>query len=357
MNNTPHRRDASTSLVQKIALVFLWILGGCMAFTGLYVLGKGLFLTIMPILVWVFLSVPLFFQSSGSGAATAIIEVLASTFTTALNLLRPALIIFCIFAVGFLCSFRLYRTKTYVFSILLSVLFLVWLPLVHAQQYFVGTGVILPLGADPITYRNLSGSGSAGAEYGVDDKQVFCDNKVLQDADPKTFTSFNLPPTTTSALDYYAKDAQHVYYACEVIPDADPKTFTPTKDGYYGKDAFHVYKGTYLIEGADSATFTSTSNDLFARDKNYVYLDQSMLPGADPKSFVVLPGGLYGKDKNTVFDLTHKVPLAGADYTTFASMTEDGVPVICGATCEYDAKDKYHFYREGSVAPQGSPTD
>src|SRR5271166_4133101 len=138
--------------VQKIALVLLWILGGCTAITSLYLLGKGLFLTVMPLLISTFfLNAPLFFHSSVSGAATAIIQGLAWIFTMTWNLILPSLIIFCIFATGLLLSFSLYKIKLYMFSMLLSVLFLAWFPLVHAQQYFVG--VTLPPGATPITYH------------------------------------------------------------------------------------------------------------------------------------------------------------------------------------------------------------
>lgn len=94
----------------------------------------------------------------------------------------------------------------------------------------------------------------------------------------------------------------------------------------YSKDKSHVY---YIVE----------------KPFEVIYIE--IMPDADPTTFqpifnvggIGLDAGSFAKDRYTVF--AEDTPILGADPKTFLVLNE---PEICGPECEYNAKDKNHFY-------------
>ena len=126
----------------------------------------------------------------------------------------------------------------------------------------------------------------------------------------------------------YAKDKNHVYYKNKIIKDADPKTFVDFRKWCYAKDKNHIFCNNEIIEWVDINTFEILEEELYtqdwnttwieniyryAKDKNYVYKWKNIVKNIDTNSFELL-WWLYAKDKNYVlFDDI----ISWADVSTF----------------------------------------
>ena len=87
----------------------------------------------------------------------------------------------------------------------------------------------IPSGADAATYSVIDGV------YGKDAHHVFCDGKILQSADPKTFTFLSFQSAT------FNKDKLHVYDGCNILTGLDPATATLFIPDRYLKDRAGIY--------------------------------------------------------------------------------------------------------------------
>jgi hypothetical protein len=127
------------------------------------------------------------------------------------------------------------------------------------------------------------------------------------------------------------------------------------------KEGNIYFQGEPFPNGIDLPTFVVAINKTglptpYSKDKNHVYyiverpfedIQIKIMPEADPTTFqpifnvggIGLDAGSFAKDSNTVF--VEDVPIPGADPETFVVLNE---PEICGPECEYNAKDKNHFY-------------
>ncbi len=105
----------------------------------------------------------------------------------------------------------------------------------------------------------------------------------LEGADPKTFALCD----ADQDRDDCAKDAKSVYVLGRLVQGADPETFTMLSDTY-GKDTHSVYTFPYedegdgyarVIPGADPETFAALrwAKAYDARDKVHVYLKGTLV--------------------------------------------------------------------------------
>ncbi|MEA5418882.1 DKNYY domain-containing protein [Spirulina sp. CCNP1310] len=103
----------------------------------------------------------------------------------------------------------------------------------------------------------------------------------------------------------YAKDATQVYYLDRIVPQADPRTFEALGHRY-SKDAHHAYYNGYLFEPADVASLQAVGRDKFdlynqadtyAKDAQRVYCGMGVVEGADVATFVADEQGVRDKNK------------------------------------------------------------
>jgi DKNYY family len=191
-------------------------------------------------------------------------------------------------------------------------------------------------GADPKTFTLL---GDEFAVYGKDSMHVYVGGKMIPDANPVTFT------VISDHVVFYAKDSAHVFAGSVALAGADPKTFTLISTSYkpYGKDATHVYLQEKTIPGADPATFTLIGIRDYAKDSKHVFMGLLDLPNADPATFVVLQGG-FAKDARQVYFGAFLFADADSQSFSITAFNDDAKnPTVF-------AKDKAHVFYQGGWA-------
>ena len=138
----------------------------------------------------------------------------------------------------------------------------------------------------------------------------------LYNADVKTFTTIN-GGSNDKIGDLYAKDNKQVYYEEKIITNADPKTFRVLGD-LYSVDKANIYYKTKALKG-NSKDFRLIG-DYYATDNELIYRQGELLVVKDVKSFKLLNDG-WAKDK-TAFYIDGN-PVVGADYETFEILSSD----------------------------------
>lgn len=92
---------------------------------------------------------------------------------------------------------------------------------------------LLIKGANPSYFKVLESPSKA---YAIDDAHVFCNGKIIVDADIKTFKLYD--------NDQYSSDKNWVYYFGKKIEGADVETFGPKDhDKWIYRDKNHIYVG------------------------------------------------------------------------------------------------------------------
>lgn len=181
----------------------------------------------------------------------------------------------------------------------------------------------------------------------------------ITEADPASFVIFGRNSAHTHSR--WAKDKSTVYFGNKILRDADVKSFQ-VLDYSWGKDKKRVYYMGKPFEGADAGTFRIFANGVFAHDKNHVYQNSAyidsktpgleIIPNIDANTFTVLHaerlsfGNLYVKDKNAVFYNMGDwgkglVKIERADVTTFHVL---GTCFSAHGLSGSYAKDKNHVY-------------
>ncbi|MBU2524693.1 DKNYY domain-containing protein [Patescibacteria group bacterium] len=193
-------------------------------------------------------------------------------------------------------------------------------------------------GANPKTFIVLEET--LDRILGKDDKNVYFYEKVLKDADPKSFRIVNKS---------YTRDDKTIFYQDEPRYDIDVKSFEVLHWDTV-KDKNNVYDSNgQVVEGADPNTFQSYKStkgvNFFFVDKNYVWQGYGKIEGLDPASFKVICDLTYGmsseiyiKDKKGVYYNETIIP--NADPATFKCT--EGSP-------DFEAEDKKYKYRYGQV--------
>lgn len=168
-------------------------------------------------------------------------------------------------------------------------------------------------------------------KYAKDKKNIYYGDKVLNEADPKSFKSLS---KISSGL---GKDKNSVYYIGKKIAEVNPKNFKVLKD-YIFTDEKNVYLYGEKKEEIDLQTlkfFDDNSSYFF--DKNNIYFQGDKLENADFESFKIMESN-FSKDKNNVYAGNEKID--GADAKTFQVID----------TYAGFARDKNQFYsNDGTV--------
>lgn len=133
-----------------------------------------------------------------------------------------------------------------------------------------------------------------GAGYHRFSDHVDYHNRIIPNADPKTFKLLNSPIWTE-----YAIDKERVFGFGKELTNADLTSFQ-TLSFRYAKDKNKVYCFGDTLESADAKTFeTSEFIDPYAKDKNYTYFNCKILDEESETFEVLAP--MIAKNKNNVF--------------------------------------------------------
>jgi hypothetical protein len=166
-------------------------------------------------------------------------------------------------------------------------------------------------GADAETFHEISLS------YFVDKNHVYYRDKIIKEANPKTFKSIGEHGS-------YFQDGQNIYYSGKKI-DADPDSFIIMKNRYghsseYARDRRYVWKFGKKIEGMDASSLTLLSSSYYTKDKNHIYFNDKIFEEADVETFMVLgdTDGSYAKDKQRAY--YYGKIIDGADPQSFVAL-------------------------------------
>lgn len=172
----------------------------------------------------------------------------------------------------------------------------------------------------------------ADSGFATDGVHVWDSNRVIDGADPATFTIVHAPD---GSLSEFEKDKNHVYDGGTVILGADPATFTIVIDAKqpnyteFQKDSTRVWHDGKIISGADPATFSIVNQPLwqsalFQIDASHVWYEGLLIPGADPKTFMVDSLSTSGFNF-TMHDANHSYQLLnGLGVTSSTTLKIDG---------------------------------
>lgn len=155
--------------------------------------------------------------------------------------------------------------------------------------------------------------------YGIEDGEVYYINRKIEGADAKTFEVFEDGE--------YAKDKNNVYYEENVLNEADPKSFKLLTKISYGlsKDKNNLYFWENKVNNIDVKTLEIMTDEfsIYLKDKNGVYIlfsynggvpvdldnvimSPKILKNVDKQTFQLIGGG-YSKDKNSVYYIGKKI--------------------------------------------------
>ncbi len=247
-----------------------------------------------------------------------------------------------------------------------------------ATHAYIGVQRIALIG-DVDQFRYLSGG------YCVDDKGVYYDGELVDDADPKTFhiddmgiardataiyedhERLDVDPASYTHVDgAFSADATRVYFMSQVVPGLNPQTFTVLNDYYAVDDKSAVYfdERFYQCEvlpPVDIESFKVIPNTHYASDKNQVYHCEAVLPNSDPQSFEILEGAFAKDNKQAYYG---DAVLTDADPKTFTcrdyrfaqddthmylfdDLIVDADPHSFESLDEHYATDKNHVFYDG----------
>ena len=155
--------------------------------------------------------------------------------------------------------------------------------------------------------------------YGIEDGEVYYINRKIEGADAKTFEVFE--------DDEYAKDKKNIYYGDKVLNEADPKSFKSLSkiSSGLGKDKNNLYFFEDKVNNIDIKTLEIMTDEfsIYLKDKNGVYIlfsyngglpvdldngiiSPKILKNVDKQTFQLIGGG-YSKDKNSVYYIGKKI--------------------------------------------------
>lgn len=148
---------------------------------------------------------------------------------------------------------------------------------------------------DPQTYAVIDSQRGLGDELFARDAQaVYCQYKVIKDADPTTFRVYDID---------FVGDARHVWHVGlynKLAPLAGVRASSWRRlgEGLFSTDGAGVWHGAEPLD-ADAASFTLL-RAAFAKDAARVFWAGQVLDGADPAGFRVLDD-VYATDGRRVY--------------------------------------------------------
>ena len=155
--------------------------------------------------------------------------------------------------------------------------------------------------------------------YRIEDGEIYYINRKIEGADAKTFEIFE--------DNEYAKDKNNVYYNEYVLNEADPKSFKSLSkiSSGLGKDKNNLYFFEYKVNNIDIKTLEIMADEflIYLKDKNGLYIllptsggfpadldngiiSPKILKNIDKQTFQLI-GGKYSKDKNSVYYIGKKI--------------------------------------------------
>tara|TARA_R110002033_G_scaffold126900_3_gene168538 strand:- start:1801 stop:3114 length:1314 start_codon:yes stop_codon:yes gene_type:complete len=178
-------------------------------------------------------------------------------------------------------------------------------------------------GADPksvVLVTSEINTSSVNSGYLISGGKVFCYGKIIEGADPESFSYL---------LGSYAMDKDYLYYYIDIkiTREATPKAISKANDGYirhgeqvlfqgkiisneansfeiisdeYSKDSFHVYSHGTIVESMVPDSFTVIS-PYYRKDKNQAYYFNNPIPESDPNTFKVLNDAISKDHKNLYY--------------------------------------------------------
>lgn len=165
---------------------------------------------------------------------------------------------------------------------------------------------------------------SANSGYLISDGKVFCYGKVIEGADPKSFSYL---------LGSYAMDKDYLYYYIDVkIPRKEIPTAIPNANDRYIRNGEQVlYNGEIISNDANNFKVVS---DEYSIDKSYVYSHGEIVDGMVSDGFMVI-SPYYRKDKNQAYFFN--TPIPESDPDTF-KVLNDAI-----------SKDQKNIYYNGNI--------
>ena len=133
--------------------------------------------------------------------------------------------------------------------------------------------------------------------FRIEDGEVYYINRKIEGADAKTFEVFE--------DDEYAKDKKNIYYGDKVLNEADPKSFKSLSkiSSGLGKDKNNLYFFKDKVNNIDIKTLEIMADEflIYLKDKNGVYI---LLPTSggfpdDLDNGIISPKILKNVDKQT----------------------------------------------------------
>ncbi len=223
--------------------------------------------------------------------------------------------------------------------------------------------------ADPDSFEVIQQGELSRIRYAHDKSHVFVENRIVPDADPKSFRII-------SGDGEFSQDRAKVFFLGAPIESADPETFQ-LLGSHFGRDAKNAYIGTMKLPGvqvdswkpledgrAENPWYFSAhdthvkdpsklSGSGWSRDADNLYYGEELVSIADVGSFEVL-GNYYAKDRKHVYN--GKAIVANADPATFHLLPGPHY-------ANPDSRDAKRYFRSGralderTVAPGQSHVD
>lgn len=159
---------------------------------------------------------------------------------------------------------------------------------------------------------------------GKDKYHVFKEDKIIENADPKTFELIkerfwkdknrvyflkvygndcvinNADPESFIILkDFWVKDKNNAFYIFDKLKKVDLQTFTPI-DKDWAKDNQRFYFQHLQVEGLDYKTAKILS-PYYIKDSKNVFFQNKNVNGANPKTFVADKFSGFGQDDKNKF--------------------------------------------------------
>lgn len=138
------------------------------------------------------------------------------------------------------------------------------------------------------------------SDYASDIKHVYYMEKIIENADPQSFTLLVHPGNCRTTLENieknaYSKDANNVYYQGKIIVAVSPAEFKPHQILNVWATQNALFFNGKPINYIDFQTFVNIQYD-FYKDTNAVYYETQIIDGVFPENLIVISPN-YIKDE------------------------------------------------------------
>lgn len=182
-------------------------------------------------------------------------------------------------------------------------------------------------GANPSSVALITSeinTSSVNSGYLISGGKVFCYGKIIEGADPESFSYL---------LGSYAMDKDYLYYYVDIkiIREAIPKAISNASTRYIRHGEQVLYQGHVISNEANSFEIIS---DEYSKDSFHVYSHGTIVESMVPDSFTVITP-YYRKDKNQAYFFNN--PIRESDPDTF-KVLNDAI-----------SKDQKNIYYNGNI--------